>query len=60
MKIPDDPLLCLVLVALFGAYLGYSVRRPDASRKAQLATLAAVTATFFLVCSYLLGPTASL
>ncbi len=60
MKIPDDPLLCLVLVALFAAYLGFSVLRPDASKRAQLVVLAAVTAVFFLVCSFLLGPAVSL
>ncbi|QOY88046.1 hypothetical protein [Paludibaculum fermentans] len=59
MKIPGDSLLCLVLVAVFAAYLGFSVRRPDASRNTQLAVLAVVTATFFLVCSFLLAPTAS-
>ena len=59
MKIPDDPLLCLALVALFAAYLGFSVRRPEASSRAKLAVLAVVTATFFLVCSLLLAPAAS-
>ncbi|MGJ5818658.1 hypothetical protein [Paludibaculum fermentans] len=60
MKISGDPLLCLALVALFAAYLGFRIRRPNASKQLQLAVLAFVTATFFWVCSFLLSPAASL